>query len=404
MATNKQRRLFEEIGLLDEEVQANPYQVLGLSQDFATEMLAEDPSGETLRSITGALHKALARQYHPDVGKTADPERFRGITEADQRIAGASISSLSRWAKENRHASSSSTQVNKLREDNEKFVTKATDVLQNSLEYGSHPLHFSRLEDSQGVLLKRQRSSLLLRQDEVGVTVRGGQVANLDSLKATTHETQAFDFRGFLSKHQSFGIAPDTPIVGYIDETGRASILSSELVFMMDVTDPVNDRRMQREKLSATEKTMNDGTDQWLRTKDPVVIITKTPNAVATKRPEAQIITFPNLLSAQGSRRELTWDLSMEVVGSVADKKFFSQMRSNTDLGAIALAGSEKQKTLSYFNMIATQARHLIEQAPGYTPLIQHGNSLMLFDKSNHLPVITDASILGVMGSDSRSA
>lgn len=404
MATNKQRRLFEEIGLLNEEVQANPYQTLGLSQDFASEILTEDPSGDTLRGLAGALHKSLSRRYHPDVKPTGDSERFRAITDADKRIADASISSLVRWAKENRTSTSSSSQLRKLQNDNEIFVEKATDVLQATFEASNNPLHFSRLEDAQGVLLTREKSTMLMRQDETGgVQVRNGVVADLGSLKAATHETQAFDFRRFLSHNQSFGIEPNTDIVGYLDDNGRASILSNELKFIMDITDPVEARRRQRQRTSSAQNTLNDGTDQWLRRNDPVLIMTKTPDPASSKRPAARIVSFPDTLRGYNSSRKLTWELPMEVVGSVADKKFFSQMRSNKNLGAVAISGSDNQRSLNYFNMISAQARHIIDQAPGYTPLLQKGNSLMMYDEVSRSPIVTDAMIIGMIGSDSRA-
>ena len=61
MAKSRQRKLFEELGLLSEPLPPNPYDELGITQELAHELLTVDKSGETLRALANSAFRALHR-------------------------------------------------------------------------------------------------------------------------------------------------------------------------------------------------------------------------------------------------------------------------------------------------------------------------------------------------------
>jgi hypothetical protein len=343
MATSKQRRLFEELGLVDQAQEANPYEVLGLDPDFAHNLLSEDPSGAAVQFVAGALHKALSRRYHPDVPATGDSDRFRQINDADARIGEASVASLARWSKKEKTVLSG--QLKNAQAERTALINRVSELLQADLELGNHPQHFSRLDSAQGVLLQRGNVPMLMRQIPNGGTdVLMGRVTDLDNAKATGNP-QVFDFRAFLRQHQSFGLAPGSDIVAYIDETGRASILQSDLTFIMDITDPVAKQRKKRESESQKDKLTKSATTtgSW-RADDPVMFITQIPRTARTKKPAGQLITFASWMGPRQGGQDLKWKLPLDVVGTVTDQGFFNRMRHNKATENIAISGTEHSK------------------------------------------------------------
>jgi hypothetical protein len=403
MAASKQRRLFEDLGLIDQPTEANPYETLGLDQTFANNLLKEDPSGAALQFIAGALHKALSRRYHPDIPDTGDEDRFRAINEADTRITEASSAALVRWSKTERLNSASTSQVKGLQAERAAILGRAAELLQADLELGNHPQHFSQLSSAQGILLQRANTPLLMRQQpEGGMQVLMGRVSDLSKARATGN-AQVFDFRAFLKQNDSFGLEPGTKIVTYIDDEGRASILKPDLTFIMDITDPVAKKRQKREKLSHAQRGEVSNKDFWSRSDDPLLFITSVPEAQNAQKPETQLVLFPSWAGPPGGGASLAWNIPMDTVGSVADQDFFGRMKHNKATENIALSGGATKRTMSHFNLLAAQTRQLLEHDPGYSPLLRAGNSLLLYDAANRVPVITDAKVMGMIGNNSKA-
>jgi hypothetical protein len=59
---------------------------------------------------------------------------------------------------------------------------------------------------------------------------------------------------------------------------------------------------------------------------------------------------------------------------------------------------------MSHFNLLATQSQQLLEQDPGYSPLLKPDTSLLMFDPINRLPVITDVKVMGMIGNNSKAS
>lgn len=403
------KQLFEELGLLEEaQAPVNPYNSLGIDLGFARELLADDSTGETLRSVADGMYKVIARRYHPDTNSD-HPERYQAAEEANRQLSQAPLSALSRWTKAD-SAPASPSQGSGLQNKLAATAGRVADLLHENFEYGQHPLHFSSLWAAQGVLLKRGSRTLLLRQQQSGgVSILPGTTAKLEGgVGKARHMSQVFDFQSFMRAHKSFGLEPGTTIATYIDENRRASILRSDLSFLMDISDPVADHR----KLHAQASLKSDSAKSeqyktfWLRSPDPLLFITQTPGAESEGEIEAQFIQFDKHIAGAGTGlgRAMGWDIPMEVAGSVADESFFKRVQYGKAAARIAISGGSSRTARRYFQMAATQARHIIEQDAGYSPLLTHGNRLLLYDRTSGSPVATDATIIGMVGSNARAS
>lgn len=408
MTTRRQKQLFEELGLHNEQELVNPYQTLGLSPEFARTLLDEDRSGEALRTIAGGLHRLLSKRYHPDVKNTGNRARFEAIKEANQRIETAPSATLSRWARVDR--ASQSIKLDHLVGKHETFLEQAADIVQSTMELGNHPQHFSQLSRTQGILVERNRATFLMRQLPEGVlrVTRGVNTDIKPDLSPPSYGEvgpQAFSFQTFLKRHESFGLEPDSKIAAYVNDQGRSTILSPDLTFQMDITEPVMAYRGRRERnLSKWALNNMSSTDFWLRSEAPILFISSIPGPKNGEKPDTKMITFPDQSQNPENPRNMIWDLSMEVVGSLTDPNYFKRMRHNAQVGALAIGASQASQNRSYFNLMAIPTRKLVEDAAGYSPLIAAGNGLLLYDETVMMPVVTDATVIGLIGSNPEAA
>lgn len=400
MPPSRRKKLFEELGLLNEEQEANPYETLGIRPAFARELLQNDPAGATVQIAVAGMYRALSRIYHPDIPKSGDDARFQGIVGANKKIEKASPAALLRWAKAD--STPASPASSRLVEQREAVAQRATELVQTNMELGHDPTHFSQLRWSQGVLLHNRDTTILLREHETdGITAARGQLSILDEHQNPYDtSTQAFDFQEFLRRHQLFGLEPGMRIGAYLDEKGRASILGADLSFIMDVTGPVASYRQQRAKQdqSANPKDATDSAAAWARVAEPVLLTTEVPLPRGIRAPQAQIVTFPEQLQTSGKKTANAMQLPLTVAGSLTDAEFFRKVRHSRHLGAAALTGAATSRAVNHFGVVALPARQLIEQDAGYSPLITPGNALLLFDPANRQPVVTDAQVVGMIG------
>lgn len=409
MPSRRQNNLFNELGLLADEELVNPYEVLGMSARFAGDLLQEDRSGEALKIVASGMHRLLSRRYHPDVRETGDAARFRGLNDANERIENASTASLSRWAKAERGSGSAAT--DRLLTQRETAAVRAAEIIRVNMEFGHHPQHFSQLPWTHGVIVERNRSLLLMRQlENGGMRVVRGVAADMvkdDMLSDTMRH--AFDFRAFLKRNESFGIAPGTKIAAYVDELGRASILGADLSFRMDVSDPVMMYQAQRSRFSNEQMNQSNNGDNGQQVKSPVLYMMsvpeqKKPQKQATQ-PDSKVVVFPNRHGDSASSRDMTWDMDLEVAGSLSDVTFFRRIRHAKQSGAAAInAATRTPQDHAYFNLFAFQTRQLIENDAGYTPLLTPGNALLMYDQNLMMPVATDAKLIGLIGSNAGAA
>ncbi len=403
--TSRRRQLFEELGLTTGEAPTNPYNTLGLDPEFARKLLQEDPTGAALKTVTSGLHRALSKIYHTD-REGADPAKYDEVVKADQKINLASGSALLRWSRAERPGSV--PQAKKMQEQQAALLGRAANILQTTVELGQHPHHFSQLHLAQGVLMRRGARTLLMRSGaEDGVQIIPGTTTALNdgnSIKAVDRPSHAFDFRSFMNAHDSFGIEPETDIVTYVNERGRTSILRPDLTFMMDITDPVADYRRRRQAASNDLfRQKGSLSDLWLRTADPLLYISRIPAVGDYRDSTAQIVQFTSWLGPKRSGKSLARELTMEAAGSVGDPNFYNKVRNDRVAGALALSGTGASSETSYFNTIALPSERLIELGIDYSPLMTTGNSLLLRDISTNLPVVTDAQVVGMIGSNIRA-
>jgi hypothetical protein len=392
VAQSKQNKLFAELGLLEEQQapEPNPLEVLGADREFARNLLRDDPTGDALRLVTAGLYRALGRVYHPDVPETGSSDRFRGISSAHERIVGASGDKLLRWAKTERTTSSANTAA--AREQRETIAAYAGKLVRENILLGQHPQHFAQFGWSQGVLLQRGASTVLLRQrDEGGLRINKGREMFDATGQRLDDNLPGAHFHNFLRKRDSFGLEPGVPVVAYMDGEGRASLLTPGLRFLMDITGPVG-------KLRTGRQAADGPGGYWARTQDPLVLNTKVPAEGELLDPEVQIRLFPEETGSGRSRLLSTWNLRMEVAGSVTNPDVYKQKRHNRVIGAAALEGSTRHTHANYFGMAGLPVEQLITPNFGYTPLVAPGNSLVLYDPSSEMPIVTDAMVVGMIG------
>jgi len=385
---SRQRRLFKELGLLIETPQANPYSELGLHPDLVGDLLKEDPSGEALRVIAAGMWRVLSRRYHTDVSGTGDSDRFQRLESANNRIGGALPATLHRWVEERKEAASHNAQ---LQAQQEAFVQQAAELVRKNMELGGHPLHFSQTKWSQGVLLRRRAGALLLREyPEGGVHIVPGRKPNIDNTLTSS------DFHFFMTQHRSFGLEPGTKIATYSDGLGRASILTSELDFVMDISDPVHDHGGERHSSSDS--------NFWARSDSPSLLVTQVPGSkLDTDHSKTRLTLFPQEVGKAGSRN-MVWSLGMEVAGTVEDTSFYKRSQHSGAVGAAALRGASSRATANHFGLFATSAAEIVALGAGYSPLLAPGNSLLLYDSTHNTPVITDASVIGMLGNGAQTS
>jgi curved DNA-binding protein CbpA len=388
------RKIFQELGLIDEPARLNPLHILGLDPSFSAELLKEDPNGSALKLVTDALYRALSKRYHPDNPSTGNAERFQQIHEAHNRITEGEKDSLHLWSKVEK--SSSRDQIEQRKTERELWLTRGANLLQTGIESINHPQHCSQLQWAQGVLLQRAGYTFLGRpygysSDSRGLSILRGQMVGPKDI--SSHNPQAFDFKTFMIRNQSFGLPPKTKIATYIDEEGRASILKSDLTFIMDITEPV---------FKYQQRLVPDHSNAWSRSPDPLFFVTDVPEKSTKVVAPMQIVTFPNRIGPES--QNMNWELPMEAVGSLADQTFFDRMKHKT-IGATALAGSQALRATGpgHFNLLSTPPHALFMQDAGYSPLLTNGNALLLYDPVSETPVATNTKILGMLGSNSQA-
>lgn len=369
---------------MEETPETNPYESLGLDTSFVDELLKEDVEGDAVRIVAGGMFRILSRRYHSDVPETGDAERFRELKGASERIDAATPGQLRRWTKVERVASA--IQIGKMREEASKRVGKVSELVQLNMELGANPRHFSQLRWAQGVLLHQNRSTLLARADNRGLEVTRG-----DRLSA--HSTASF--QGFMAKNKFFGLEPGKRYAAFIDETGRTSLLESDLAYIMDVSDPVD--RFRNRKKKESERELDE---LWARSDEPLLLTSQVPTAEKEgEQTSDQIVIFRDTIRNVPTK----WRIDMSVSGSTSNPNFFRRIRHRNTTGAVALGGSTSSQT-SHFNVIPTSVEEMAEQGAGYSPLIDPGTSLVLFDPINRTPVATDTRILGMIGNGPQHA
>lgn len=400
---SRRDRLFEELGLLEEEEQVNPFEALGLNPDFARELLSEDRSGEAVRIAANGMYRSLSRLYHPDNGSLADDGRFQQIAQAKDRVLEASPAALSRWSKTERTASSAQTE--RLKAEQRDLLRQAGRQMEIGMGLGRHALHFSRLSLAQGVLLQRGPGLLLMRQKpDEGITVQSGYSPSRSKEDLSLDiSSEAIDFRRFLQRHNSFGMEPGSRVAAYIDENGRASLLGSDLTFKMDITGPVSDVREGYETLGRSKREAAASATVWSRLSHPLLFITNVPSEHMEIAHNAQSVVFPGDVRGPGISQNLTSELPFEVAGSLADVDFYKRIRNTRAAGALALEGAGAD-IATYFNMLPTHGSQLIKLEAGYSPLLNAEAGLLLYDTVQHTPIVTDARIVGVIGNHSDAA
>lgn len=388
------RKLFEEVGLAGEP-EINPYSLIGLTPEFIARLLEADRSGESVKKIVGTfVTKVLARQFHPDNLETGDTARFREVEDANQRIKHADTATLRRWTKTENVVSTGELQ--KVAAARKSMLEQVGKLVTTHMETNHHPQHVSQLQWAQGLLLRRRKTTLLLRQQQnQGIEVLRGETmqTGVGALPSDEAKGGPFDVRSFLWHNKLFGLKPHTEIAAYIDEAGRTSLLRKDLSFIMDVTDALGERRMKRQLFSKDMVKAIGSKDAWMRQSDPVIIATTVPEHPNNK-PPTEVIVFP-----RHSSRDLAWNLSMEVAGSVADKRFFDRIKHAPNAGSLALSSGLGRTGAAYFNLTPAPPISLTEQDTGYSGLLDHGSSLLLYDRSRGMPFATDCEIMGMIGS-----
>lgn len=387
MARKQHRRLFEELGLLDQTPPSNPYETLGLDPNFANEILKEKDGMATLQAAVTALHRVLARRYHPDMADTGNQQRFRDISQATKSIKDADKETLTRWSKKEQSVDRAA--IKRAQGERQKLVQDFTELFQDNIELGNHPDHFSQLAWAQGLLLQRAGIPYLLHSSASGGVkiVRGHRGQELGM------NPNALSVPRFLHQHDSFGLEPGG-VVGVYLTSERASLVNEELRFIMDITDPITDYRKKRRTPKGSP---TDSSDQWARTGDPVLISTTVPDKKSALQQQiAQIIVFPDNNKSPG------WSLPLEVVGVLQNSKIFNRIRHGRNQDTEALISGQQQRS-AYFNMAASPMQQLVERESQYSPLLTNRGSLVLYDNENRMPVITDASVIGMIGSNSKA-
>ncbi|HSX35768.1 MAG TPA: hypothetical protein VLH84_02430 [Patescibacteria group bacterium] len=398
------KELLEELGLLVETEQPNPYKELGIDAEAARRLLREDPTGATLRGFAATISNYLMPRYHSDTrGKVNDEraadERFRAIDAARKRISGARPGVLQGWI--GAKGASAPSQQNTIQQRQLQAVAGlAAALVQQNMELGRHPQHFAQTEWAQGVLATRGASVLLVREAEGGgLRVSRGEASTQGQSQKPLPGTQAGDFQRFLDRNRSFGLEPGRNITTYVDETGRASVLNPDMSFIMDISDPVARYRGMRNQIY--EPNERGAADAWARSADPVMLMAQVPGPDSLDGPESQVVFFPRRLGTSRSGRSLVWDLpTLVVAGTVRDEDFYRRVRNTRRAGAVAIQGTGTQ-TGAYFGMAAVPMLQIIEQSGEYSPLVAPGGSLLLYDHASEMPVATDTRVVGMIGSGS---
>jgi hypothetical protein len=394
---SRQNEIFAELGVLDEPEPVNPYVALGIDANFADQLLKEDRSGAALKSYSNGVYRLLTRRYHADIQDTANPERFREITDAIEKIESANRSALSRWSRLGRPAVS--LQFDKVRKENEEVINRTTELIQTDLENGHDPNHYSQIAWAQGLLVGSRNLTFLMRRvGHGGMSIIFGQKQPLTSGGRAKGENQSIDIQTFLRTNKNFGLPADTQLSVYIDENGRSTILDPSLRFLMDITDPIARYRSRRERYTNAKLNEIGSSDLWSRAKDPIIFITTTSSVENQKKAvETSIISFPR----QIQEATTIWHIPYEVAGSFADDSFFRRMRATSRSGQLALNGGTAAAETRGFTFVSAKTRSLVDQDVGYTPVMQPGNSLMMYDSTLRIPIATDAKVIGILGSNS---
>lgn len=396
---SSRKRIFSErlADLQSEPVAPNPYRTLGIDPGTAGDLLTEDPSGDALRALAGAVRRILSRRYHPDVPGSGDKTRFEALTEAGTRIDGASAAALRRWA--SAEQARASEPLSRLRTAHDVVTSRAGDILRANMEHGRNPHHFTHMTQSQGLLLQRGANMLLMRQYEAsGVQVRPGRP--LELVAGVEPHTTAADFWKFMKNNHVFGLEPATEINTYINENGIASIVTGELEFMMDITVALaRYRKMNRSMVRFDASEHAPVAHVWSDLSAPVLLKSTVPTRGSLSPVESAVFQGDAPGGKRQSYRRTIWDLPMEVAGSFNSANFFRQQK-HRGIGTAALEGSGTQQSPNYFTMATIAPTDVITADAGYSPLLTPGNFLMLYSAQHSTPVMTDAKVIGMLGTN----
>jgi len=412
MATRRQQKLFDSLNLNTAAPETNPFDDLGLSRGVARELLENGNKAagrEALSLAASALYRTLSRVYRQDIEPLAvgNSSRLTKIQRAHERIGAAEHEALLSWSREEQRSPDSSvvTALESRLARTQRAVDQAANILGDGFAVGRHPNHFSQLPLAHGVLLKRGESFVLTRpMPDQGISVLPSSVIAVDESSrqlfdpGTTRPPASdiydgFGFLTFMRRNQSFGLEPGMKVGAFLEEGGRTSLLRSDLSFLMDVTAASREYQedtARRDPIVAIHTSQADSQRTTLFT-------TTVPIGTADTT-SVNVMTF----SKPQRGEDPTWNHpTLEVVGSVGNDELFTGIRSSTRTGMTAIEAAHSDRYRGLFNFFGLPLGRLLEsEDSGYSPVLEPGNRLLLYDMQTGTPLITDAKIIGMIGSN----
>lgn len=393
--------IFNELGLLDEPDPTNPLQTLGLDLEFASGMLIEDPSGQAVQLIAGALAKELSKRYHTDADESGSRERFDEVREAAGRVSNASTAALGRWAVKPRPVA---VDAERLRAERDAVQERAVHMHEQSIELASHSDHFRSFTSSIGLVL-RQRSAIYLAQPDgnEAFTVIAGSTRTYTDLvddyftrKDIQHASQ--DVSDFLVANKLLDPTPGTVRHLFLDGGPGMRIYDNEFAKPVVTDVELAEKRRARQDMTAREKRKVGSTDMWARRDNPAIITVATANdgESASVLSTTQFDTG-RLERSRKKRSIFAWNIPYSVVGS-SPKEFANKMlKAPPTMQREALQGqvatADSPIRLASFNI-----RQFLEQDDAYTPLLTRGNALVLrYVDAARTSIVAEATIAALL-------
>lgn len=399
------KEVFEELGILDAPMPVNPLETIGISKELAAELLTEDPTGQSLRLASSGLHRALVQLYHPDK-PNHNVDRFQAVTDANQQIQEAAVSSIMRWSR--KVESAGQKEVNATREEQVKVVTRGSKLLReifSGVDTSESYIHFPK---SHGLVVQNDSGNHLIKHES---DINSSSITNCNSIVGLgedpymryddiARQDVIEDF--IIEDAQHKGYTPSD--VSHIFVNGRGNILmySRDSEVISDAGDTQASRQAEHERTKGTkdeDKNYMSYSNYDFRSSEPRLL-----NLTFNKRHGLAGVRVLDFAAKRGYgnetvRKVFKKPFGYEVIGSLEGEVFMNKLRGMIGQSLYRpIDTSEKAKEFPLVLRSFTE-KELFTIDSSYTPKLDHGNYLVLRDPKSNLLIATEARIASFLRS-----
>lgn len=366
-----------------------------MDPEFVSRLLVDDETGQTVKFIAGAFARQLVKVYHPDSSDMGgDSNRFEQVRSAADRISGASIAALGRWATGSRP--SGMVDAERYRAERDDSVRRAVELHEYGLEHARHPDHFRHFTDAKGLLLHGRGKFYLARPDgDQTIKLTPAQRDIMTVMDGDMPEdVRSKDISDFLVANGLFDTTPGAIRQLFLDGAAGLRLYDADFNYVGDADVALRKKLDDRQHATGQARRALGWRDLWSRREHPSIITIAT-TADGDSVEVRNVLEFVERMRPHRTRSttELTRHLPLAVVGSTGEDFAERMMRAPGGKQREALPGAGPSARL-LIRLASFATGRLFEYDAAYTPLLTAGNTLMLRQQNaTQTAIATDAKI-----------